>query len=75
MKFLNNCAIVLKCQYIDIIVIKIVIICQIITDKILTYVTYDATMSYDSLAYTIIYLCIIKILIDLFEHIEPDLLH
>jgi hypothetical protein len=55
--------------------LKIVIICCIFTDKILTYVTYDVTMSYDILTHTTIYLCIIEIQIELFEHIVPDSLH
>ena len=47
----------------------------ILTDKILTYVTYDAKLSYDIMAYTTIYLCIIILLINLFEHLILNLLH
>ena len=41
----------------------------------LTYVAYDAKLSYDSMTNTIIYLCIIILLINLFEHLMLILLH
>jgi hypothetical protein len=48
--------------------IKIVILSCIFTDNILTYVVYDATMSYDIMTHTTIYLCIFILLINLPEH-------